>query len=175
METPPVKTYLTGVRGASARRRTDVLKFGAFLAHRQSHQYASATNIFLQLGAADRSDGSQRLVRDPEARPDASVAFLCRPHPRTNRWVRFGSFRDGHPAQNLSAEAWETIIIGGELAGLTAGIYLGRPLLRVLLIDSGHRKAGGSRLFRIILDLQRGSMPSGCSGWVAARRNPTAR
>jgi thioredoxin reductase (NADPH) len=37
--------------------------------------------------------------------------------------------------------AWEVIIVGGGLAGLSAAVYLGRSLRRTLLIESGHSMA----------------------------------
>jgi thioredoxin reductase (NADPH) len=43
---------------------------------------------------------------------------------------------------NASADpAWEVVVIGGGLAGLSAGIYLGRALRRTLIIDAGRSLA----------------------------------
>jgi thioredoxin reductase (NADPH) len=40
-----------------------------------------------------------------------------------------------------SPTMWEVLVIGGGLAGLSAGLYLGRSKRRTLLVESGHSMA----------------------------------
>jgi len=59
----------------------------------------------------------------------------------------------------MQGENWDAIIVGGGPAGLTAAIYLGRFLRKVLVIDSGQ-----SRAWRIPVSHNHPGFPDGIPG-----------
>jgi len=59
------------------------------------------------------------------------------------------------PAPHL----WETVIVGGGIAGLSAAVYLGRSRRRTVILDSGHSMAGWEEMVENYL-----GFPEGLSG-----------
>lgn len=63
-------------------------------------------------------------------------------------------------------EAWEVAIVGGGIAGLSAGVYLGRSRRRTLILDHGHSMAKWEEMVENYL-----GFPEGLSGAALLERS----